>query len=375
MMTPDEKVLQSVENKEPRKSTVKDLARKFDIKPSSLIQGPAKAVSRDLDDADGKLTKSELEELKTRLEKLQLQLDGSQRDEVGSILEIVGKAYSRRSSDRSESKWTEILLKSADLQTQGDDDALLSLLASKGEEVSRLKAEVMELKSRMAGERGIMKYEIQGNEELGSLLFVVSMSDDVAHPSQCNIHWYRSSKDGKHTQLIIGAEGTMYATEPEDLGCVIQAAIESATACQGIMFLTSGEIQPGSMYETLLAQTSLLNDVQFSVLICNKDGSTTADVDQAQLRINKARVKLVTTSNSLIRRESYNQAMQFYGLRWSTNSSSLGACWVPRKGLSFNLMFQSITERNIAIQVARTNACKLKIDVSGPEGHFHGHDN
>ncbi|CAI5970898.1 unnamed protein product [Closterium sp. NIES-64] len=227
----------------PRKSTVKDLAKKFDIKPNLSVQGP-KVVSRDYDDAEGRLTKSELEELKTRLEKLHLLLDGSQRDEVGSILEIVGKALRRRSSDRSENKWTEIPLKSTDLQNQGDDDALLSLLASKGEEVSRLKAEVMELKSRMVGERGIMRYEIQGSEELGSLLFVVALSDDVAHPSQCNIRWYRSSKDGKHTQLIIGAEGTMYATEPEDLGCVIQAAIESSSACQGIMFLTTGEIQP-----------------------------------------------------------------------------------------------------------------------------------
>ncbi|CAI5533829.1 unnamed protein product, partial [Closterium sp. Naga37s-1] len=166
--------------------------------------------------------------------------------------------------------------------------------------------------------------------------------------------------DAELEEEVAGAEGTMYATEPEDLGCVIQAAIESSSACQGIMFLTTGEIQPGSMYETLLAQTVLLNDVQFSVLICNSDGSTTANVDQALLRINKARVKLVTTSNSLVRRESYNQAMQFYGLRWSTNSSSLGACWVPRKGVMFNIMFQSITERNIAIQVAKTYASKLK---------------
>ncbi|CAI5474306.1 unnamed protein product [Closterium sp. Yama58-4] len=283
----------SVENKEPRKSTVKDLAKKFDIKPNLLVQGP-KVVSRHYD--------SELEELKTRLEKLHLLLDPSQRDEVGSILEIVGKALRRRSSDRSENKWTEISLKSTDLQTQasailqGDDDALLSLLASKGEEVSRLKAEVMELKSRMVGERGIMRYEIQGSEELGSLLFVVALSDDVAHPSQCNIRWYRSSKDGRHTQLIIGTP---------DLS-------------QQVAFLMGIEV-------------AFLMGIEV-------------------------------------------WHWQFYGLRWSTNSSSLGACWVPRKGVMFNIMFQSITERNIAIQVARSYASKLKVDVSGPEGHFHGHD-
>ncbi|CAI5501877.1 unnamed protein product [Closterium sp. Naga37s-1] len=78
----------------PRKSTVKDLAKKFDLKPNLSVQGP-KVVSRDYDDAEGRLTKSELEELKTRLEKLYLLLDGSQRDEVGSILEIVGKALRR----------------------------------------------------------------------------------------------------------------------------------------------------------------------------------------------------------------------------------------------------------------------------------------
>ncbi|CAN1337583.1 Stomatal closure-related actin-binding protein 3 [Linum perenne] len=106
-------------------------------------------------------------------------------------------------------------------------------------------------------------YRIEGAEHLGSCLRLHPRLNDAPQLSKCLIQWYRVSTEGSHNEVILGAEKTIYAPEPFDVGRVLQVDIVSNG--QKVSVTTAGHIEPApglmSRVEALLRKSS----AEFSV--------------------------------------------------------------------------------------------------------------
>ncbi|CAL5326543.1 unnamed protein product [Camellia sinensis] len=108
--------------------------------------------------------------------------------------------------------------------------------------------------SRRAEENKFRVYEFGGSETLGSALRVQPCSDEAQDLSKCSIQWYRIPTEGSRRELISGANKSIYAPEPFDVGRFLEVDVVSAG--QKVAVTTSGPIGPAaglaSYVETLL---------------------------------------------------------------------------------------------------------------------------
>ncbi|XP_062168054.1 stomatal closure-related actin-binding protein 2-like [Alnus glutinosa] len=207
-------------------------------------------------------------------------------------------------------------------------------------------------------------YILDGSENLGSYLRIRPRSDKPPLLSKCSIHWYRLSSEGSWREVISGANKSIYAPEPFDVGRILQAEIVSNG--QKFTVTTTGPIETaaglGSYVETLLRKSN----AEFNVVISQMNGQDHPSHSVHAFHVGKMRIKLcrgwITKA-----RENYSLSMQLCGVRGDGNNAAKALFWQPRKGLSFVLTFESERERNAAIMLARKYALDCNVMLAGPD--------
>ncbi|XP_041024638.1 stomatal closure-related actin-binding protein 3-like [Juglans microcarpa x Juglans regia] len=207
-------------------------------------------------------------------------------------------------------------------------------------------------------------YALEGSENLGSYLRIQPCSDKAPLLSKSLIQWYRLSSEGSWKEIISGANKSIYAPEPFDVGRTLQAEIVSNG--QKLTVTTTGPIDPaaglGSYVETLLRKSN----TEFNVVISQMNGQDHASHSVHVFHVGKMRIKLcrgwITKA-----RENYSSSMQLCGVRGDGNNAAKALFWQARKGLSFVLTFESERDRNAAIMLARKYALDCNVMLAGPD--------
>ncbi|VFQ68863.1 unnamed protein product [Cuscuta campestris] len=86
-------------------------------------------------------------------------------------------------------------------------------------------------------------YQIIGAESVGSILRIQSCADEAVDTSKCSIQWYRLSSECSRREPISGADKSVYAPEPIDVGRVLEVDIVSN--CLKASLTTVGQIDQG----------------------------------------------------------------------------------------------------------------------------------
>ncbi|GLT95718.1 hypothetical protein SLE2022_133840 [Rubroshorea leprosula] len=217
--------------------------------------------------------------------------------------------------------------------------------------------------TKRAEEKKSCLYVLEGSETLGSCLRLKPCSNNAPELSKCSIQWYRVTSDGDQRDMISGANKSMYAPEPLDVGRILEADVISNG--QKATVTTDGPVDSaaglGSHVETLLRKSSS----EFSVVISQMNGQDHPSHSTHVFNVGKMRIKLcrgwITKS-----RENYSTSMQLCGVRGDGNAAAKSLFWQPRKGLSYELTFESERERNAAIIVARKYALDCNVKLAGP---------
>ncbi|KAK4346097.1 hypothetical protein RND71_036273 [Anisodus tanguticus] len=213
--------------------------------------------------------------------------------------------------------------------------------------------------SRRAGQNKSEFYELTDSETLGSILRIQSCSDEAINVSKCSIQWYRLSSECSRREPIVGADKSVYAPEPIDVGRLLEADIVSNG--QKVSLTTTAPIDPasglGSYVETLFRKSN----IEFSVVIAQMNGRNYSSCSAHCFHVGKTKLKLgkgwITKA-----RDSYSKSMQRGG-----NSAAKSLFWLPRKGHSFVLVFESEKERNGALMAARKYAMDCNVILAGPD--------
>nr|GMC90271.1 stomatal closure-related actin-binding protein 3-like [Ipomoea batatas] len=207
-------------------------------------------------------------------------------------------------------------------------------------------------------------YQIIGSESVGSILRIQPCSDEAVDLSKCSIQWYRLSSECSRREHILGADKSVYAPEPIDVGRVLEADIVSNGLKASVT--TIGQIDQaaglGNYVETLLRKSN----TEFSVVIAQMNGRNYSSRSVHSFHVGKMRMKLnkgwITKA-----RDSYSGSMQLCGFRGGGNSAAKSLFWQPRKGQSFVLVFDSERERNGALVLARKHALECNVNLAGPD--------
>lgn len=207
-------------------------------------------------------------------------------------------------------------------------------------------------------------YQIIGAESVGSILRIQSCADEAVDTSKCSIQWYRLSSECSRREPISGADKSVYAPEPIDVGRVLEVDIVSN--CLKASLTTVGQIDqaPGlwNYLETLLRKSN----TEFSVVIAQMNGRNYSSRSVHSLHVGKMRMKLskgwITKA-----RDSYSGSMQLCGFRGGGNSAAKSLFWQPRKAQSFVLVFDTERERNGALVLARKHALDCNVNLAGPD--------
>ncbi|KAH1084242.1 hypothetical protein J1N35_024003 [Gossypium stocksii] len=218
--------------------------------------------------------------------------------------------------------------------------------------------------NKRAEENKSCMFVLHGSETLGSCLQLKPRADNAPSLSQSSIQWYRLSSDENRKEVISGANKTMYAPEPLDVGRILQADILSNG--QKVSVTTANPIDSAaglaSYVETLLRKSSS----EFNVVISRINGQDHSLRSTHSFNIGKMRIKLcrgwITKS-----RENYSTSMLLCGARGDANAPAKSLFWQPRKGHSYILTFESERERNAAIMVARKHALDCSVMLGGPD--------
>lgn len=207
-------------------------------------------------------------------------------------------------------------------------------------------------------------YEIDGNETLGSCLQIQSCSDNVPEVSKCSIQWHRVPSEGSRKELISGANKSIYAPEPFDVGRILQADIVSNG--QRVTVTTIGPIEPATGLESYVETLLRKPNAEFNVVISQVNGQDHSSRSVHIFHVGKMRMKLckgwITKA-----RESYSPSMQLCGVRGGGNAAAKALFWQARKGHSFILAFESERERNAAIILSRKYALDCNVMLAGPD--------
>ncbi|KAH0924641.1 hypothetical protein HID58_016897 [Brassica napus] len=209
-------------------------------------------------------------------------------------------------------------------------------------------------------------YVLDGAQTLGSCLKIHASSDSNASDiSKCSFQWYRAASESSRREAISGANQSVYAPEPYDVGRVIQADI----LCNGQKFTvtTEGPINTASGLQSRVESLMRKSNSEFTVMVVISQMNGQDHVSRSHVfTVGKARVKLsrgwITKA-----REIYSNSMQLCGVRGNANAPAKALFWQPRKGLSFLLTFESEQERNAAIVLSRKYAYDCSVTLVGPD--------
>ncbi|QCD86190.1 Stomatal closure-related actin-binding protein [Vigna unguiculata] len=204
-------------------------------------------------------------------------------------------------------------------------------------------------RTKKGGENIPHLYELKGNETLGSYLQIQPCSDNAPEVSKCSIQWYRVSSDG--------ATKSVYASEPFDVGRVLQADVISES--EHLTLSTVGPIDPAVGFGTYVEALVHKHDTEFNVFVTQMNGSHPTESVHV-LHVGKIRIKLCK-GKTTIAKEYYSSSMQLCGVRGGGNAAAQGVFWQPKQGHSFVLAFKSERERNVAIMLARRFAFDCNI--------------
>ncbi|KAH7853308.1 hypothetical protein Vadar_001032 [Vaccinium darrowii] len=218
--------------------------------------------------------------------------------------------------------------------------------------------------SKRAQENQSRLYELGGCESLGSSLQVQPCSDEAQELSKCSVQWYRIPTEGSRREIISGANRSIYAPEPFDVGRFLEVDVFSNG--QKVVVTTTGPIGPAaglaSYVETLLRKPN----TEFNVIISQMNGQNYSSRSVHLFHVGKMRMKLcrgwITKA-----RDSYSTTMQLCGFRGGGNSAAKSLFWQARKGQSFVLVFETERERNAAITLARRYAYDCNVVLAGPD--------
>ncbi|CAN1337592.1 Stomatal closure-related actin-binding protein 3 [Linum perenne] len=208
-------------------------------------------------------------------------------------------------------------------------------------------------------------YRIEGAEHLGSCLRLHPRLNDAPQLSKCLIQWYRVSTEGSHNEVILGAEKTIYAPEPFDVGRVLQVDIVSNG--QKVSVTTAGHIEPGMSFRKIFLVCFLSPLPRGQVTISQINGQDNSSQSVHSFSVGKTRIKL---SRGWITkgRDIYSASMKLCGARTiSSIAAAKSLFWQPRKGLSFVLKFETEQERNAAIMIARRFSLDCNVILAGPD--------
>ncbi|OVA11920.1 hypothetical protein BVC80_293g2 [Macleaya cordata] len=193
-------------------------------------------------------------------------------------------------------------------------------------------------------------YELDGPETLGSYLCITPCTEKAPDLSKCSIQWYRISSEGREKERISGATKSVYASEPFDVGQILQADI--VLNDERITVQTAGPITPapglGSYVEALVRKP----ETEFNVVVIQMNGKSHPLHSIHVFHVGKMRIKL-SEGRVTKAKESYSTSMQLCGIRGGGNAAAQALFWQAKEGLSFVLAFESDRERNAAIMLAR----------------------
>ncbi|GAB4843961.1 Stomatal closure- actin-binding protein 2 [Ancistrocladus abbreviatus] len=208
-------------------------------------------------------------------------------------------------------------------------------------------------------------YKLDGAQKLGSCLRIQPRCDDAPDLSKCWIQWYRVSAEGSKKEVISGANKSVYALEPLDVGKCLQADIISDE--QTVSVTTAYPIEPAAGLTSYMDSLLRKANTEFNVVVSQMNGQDHSSHSTHVFHVGKMRMKLcrgwMTKS-----RESYSSSMQLFGYRGGGNAAAKSLFWQARKGLSFVLKFESERERNGAIILARKCALDCNVVLAGPDG-------
>ncbi|KAH0930640.1 hypothetical protein HID58_016367 [Brassica napus] len=213
-------------------------------------------------------------------------------------------------------------------------------------------------------------YVLEGAQSLGSCLRIRASSESASDVSKCSVQWYRAASESSRREAISGfmlsisgANRSVYAPEPYDVGRVIQADILSNG--QKLTVTTDGPINTASGLQSRVESLMRKSNSEFTVVISQMNGQEHASRSHV-LTVGKTRIKLsrgwITKA-----REIYSTSMQMCGVRDNANVPAKTLFWQPRKGLSFLLTFESEQERNAAIVLSRKYAYDCSVTLVGPD--------
>ncbi|XP_056846822.1 stomatal closure-related actin-binding protein 3 isoform X1 [Raphanus sativus] len=213
-------------------------------------------------------------------------------------------------------------------------------------------------------------FVLEGTQSLGSCLKIrVNAPDSAIDLSNCSIQWYRAACETSRREAIsvhiflIGANQSVYAPEPFDVGRILQADILSNG--QKVTVTTDGPINPDAVLQSRIESLMKKSNSEFSVVISQMNGQDYASRSHV-FTVGKTRIKLsrgwITKA-----REIYSTSMQLCGVRGNVKAPTKSLLWQPRKSLTFTLTFESEQERNTAIALARKYAFDCNVSLLGPD--------
>ncbi|KAH0887218.1 hypothetical protein HID58_063314 [Brassica napus] len=385
-----------------KRLSVRDLACKFDKNLAAASKLVAEAKSNGVTSLEGHVM---LKELRDALEAMRGRMDGRNKDSVESLAVTLTQHEGGIIQERFEVKKLASFLKQASedakklinqersfacAEIESARDLVMRLGGAfkeqelcfkasqdQGPNVKKLVEESqIEEKSAYSVklQRGIGRikrvegskscpYVLDGAQSLGSCLRIRASSESASDVSKCSVQWYRAASESSFMLSISGANRSVYAPEPYDVGRVIQADILSND--QRFTVATVGPINTAaglqSRVETLLRKSNS----EFTVVISQMNGQEHASRSHV-FTVGKTRIKLsrgwITKA-----REIYSNSMQLCGVRDTANVPAKALFWQPRKGLSFLLTFESEQERNAAIVLSRKYAYDCSVTLVGPD--------
>ncbi|CAA7028813.1 unnamed protein product [Microthlaspi erraticum] len=206
-------------------------------------------------------------------------------------------------------------------------------------------------------------YVLDGAQSLGSCLRIRASPDSALDISKCSIQWYRAASESSRREAISGANLSVYAPEPFDVGRVIQADILSNS--QKFTVTTDGPINTAAGLQSRVESLLRKSNSEFTVVISQMNGQDHSSRSHI-FSVGKTRIKLsrgwITKA-----RDIYSTSMQLCGVRGNANVPAKALFWQPRKGLTFLLTFESEQERNAAIVLSRKYAYDCNVTLVGPD--------
>ncbi|KVI03409.1 hypothetical protein Ccrd_018293 [Cynara cardunculus var. scolymus] len=391
-----------------RRLSVRDLASKFDKNLSAAAKLSDEAKLREVASLEGHVL---LKKLRDALEYLRGRLGGRNKEDVEkaiSMVEAMAVKLTQNEGELIQEKFE--VKKLANFLKQASEDAKklvnqersfacaeiesakavvrrigealdeqerVSLTSGK-QEMEEMMEEIQQARrirllhhpcklmlKKWAEENKLSLYALGDSGNLGSIIRLQPCSEEAMELSKCSIQWYRLSSQCSRRELISGANKSVYAPEPIDVGRILQVDIISNG--QKSTVTTACPVQPAVGLEGYVETLSQKSNSEFSVVISQMNGRNYSSHSAHLLRVGKTRMKLSKGWITKARDAYSSTSMQICGFRGGGNLAAKSLFWQSRKGQSFVLVFESERERNAAIVLARRYALDCNVVLAGPD--------